>query len=141
MDIPLLRNATGSSPTGPRGNIRLLFVRVVGQRPHSAPLPRRREGWAVPLGARTPRSAVGGLGGALRQPQTLGPNAYPSGRSIVAVQHDCVSASVSGVIPRDRARGPASISAHAPMGAIREPIWGRQREHGVPVSRPASAAL
>src|SRR5437899_11907990 len=141
MDISLLRDPTGSSPTGRRGDIRLLFLCVVGQRPHSAPLPRRREGWAFALRAGTPRSALGGLGGALRQPQTRGPKAYPRGRSVVAVQHHCVSASVSGVIPGDRPRGPASISTHAPMGAIREPVRRGQSERGVPVSGPSSAAL
>src|SRR5881628_660101 len=81
MDVSLLQDTTGSSATRCRGDIRLLFLCVVGQRPHSAPLPRRRAGWALPLGAGTPRSALGGLGGALRQPQTRGPKAYPSGRA------------------------------------------------------------
>src|SRR5882724_5570057 len=141
MDVSLLQDTTGSSATRCRGEIRLLFLCVVGQRPHSAPLPRRRAGWALPLGAGTPRSALGGLGGALRQPQTRGPKSYPSGRSVVAVQHYCVSASVSGVIPGDRPCGPASISTHAPMGAVREPVRRGQRERGVPVSGPSSAAL
>src|SRR5882724_7014372 len=95
MDVSLLQDTTGSSATRCRGEIRLLFLCVVGQRPHSAPLPRRRAGWALPLGAGTPRSALGGLGGALRQPQTRGPKSYRRG----------------------------------------------QRERGVPVSGPSSAAL
>jgi len=130
MDISLLRDTTGSSPAGHRGDVRVLFLRVVEQRPHSAPLPARREGWAVSLGKGTVRSAVGGLGGALRQSQTLVPKAYTSGRSVVAVQPPCVPPSLSGVIPGDRSRGPASISAHAPMGAIREPVRGGQGEYG-----------
>src|SRR5687767_9185217 len=84
MDVSLLRDTTGScSPTGARGDVRVLFLRVVEQRPPSPPLPGRREGRVILTGEGAPRAAVGGLGGALRQRQTVGRKAYPSGRSVV----------------------------------------------------------
>src|SRR5262249_1973015 len=128
-------------PSGPRGNVRVLLLLAARRRRYSTSLPGRRPRWSVPLGGGMLRAAKGRAGRALRGGETYGAESRARGRSIVAVQPRRIRPSVSRVVPCDRSHDPASVSAHAAVGAIREAGRSGQGGQSAPVSRAPRAAF